>query len=378
MFLPISPSQSRTPRPAIHFFPTLRRLLLTALVWLFAALNLSTASAARTVTDDLNRTVSLTDDVRRVIIADIYPLASLVAMLVDSRSIVGMHPVSMAAARAGLLGKVRPEVLKADTSFMRGSEANIESIMTLAPDVVFVNASNKVLVKRLEAAGIPAVAVSATRGDYDVFATFSGWVQILRQVFGDAVDARAIEAEAGRIRALTAERTRGIKDADKRRVLFLVQYDARRMVTSGRRFFGQFWCEAAGCINVASGINAENAGAVINIEQVYAWNPDAVLITNFTKAVPADLESGALHDWSSVRAVQQKAVYKMPLGLYRSFTPSADSPLTLLWIAKTLYPSRFTDIDMTRETQDYYRSLFGVTLSQDEAAALFPTARNPH
>ena len=103
-----------------------------------------------------------------------------------------------------------------------------------------------------------------------------------------------------------------------------------------------------------------------------------MLITNFTKAVPADLESGALHDWSSVRAVQQKAVYKMPLGLYRSFTPSADSPLTLLWIAKTLYPSRFTDIDMTRETQDYYRSLFGVTLSQDEAAALFPTARNPH
>ena len=131
--------------------------------------------------------------------------------------------------------------------------------------------------------------------------------------------------------------------------------------------------DKAAADNVASGITAENANAVINIEQVYEWNPDAVFVTNFTAAKPDDLTSGKYHDWSSVKAVQDDAVYKMPLGLYRSYTPSADSPLTLLWLAKTLYPARFADIDMAKETSNYYKALFGVTLTEIDAQALFPT-----
>ena len=61
----------------------------------------------------------------------------------------------------------------------------------------------------------------------------------------------------------------------------------------------------------------------------------------------------------------------MPLGLYRSYTPSADSPLTLLWMAKTLYPDRFSDIDMTQETLTYYKELFGVDLDENAARSLF-------
>ena len=216
------------------------QLLLSASCASFLAVFFATAASARTVVDHLNRAVDVPDKIERIVIADIYPLASLAAVLSRPETIVGMHPVSMSAAKSGLLGKIRPQVLNADTSFMKGSEANVESLMALAPDVIFVNSSNKPLVSRLEAAGLPAVAVSATRENYNVFSTFESWVQMLREVLGSSVDAARITDYGQKIAALVHERTKNIDENKKKRVLFLVQYDARRIVTSGSRFFGQF------------------------------------------------------------------------------------------------------------------------------------------
>ena len=64
----------------------------------------------------------------------------------------------------------------------------------------------------------------------------------------------------------------------------------------------------------------------------------------------------------------------MPLGLYRSYTPSGDSPLTLLWMAATLYPERFADIDLAKEAQSFYQDVYGIAIGPDKARALFPAA----
>ena len=143
------------------------------------------------------------------------------------------------------------------------------------------------------------------------------------------------------------------------------------MVTSGRKFFGQFWCDAVGGRNVAEGVAAENSNAVINMEQVYEWNPDIIFITNFTPVQPEDLYENAVgqDDWSPVKAVQDKQVYKLPLGTYRSYTPSTDTPMTLLWMAKQVYPDLFPDVDITREVKNYYEEMYGVELSSQHHIA---------
>ena len=71
----------------------------------------------------------------------------------------------------------------------------------------------------------------------------------------------------------------GLKDEEKKDILFLFNYSDTTMVTSGKKFFGQFWCDAVGGRNVAEGVAAENSNAVINMEQVYEWNPDIIFIT---------------------------------------------------------------------------------------------------
>ena len=103
----------------------------------------------------------------------------------------------------------------------------------------------------------------------------------------------------------------GLKDEEKKDILFLFNYSDTTMVTSGKKFFGQFWCDAVGGRNVAEGVAAENSNAVINMEQVYEWNPDIIFITNFTPVQPEDLYENAVgqDDWSPVKAVQDKNVY---------------------------------------------------------------------
>ena len=64
----------------------------------------------------------------------------------------------------------------------------------------------------------------------------------------------------------------------------------------------------------------------------------------------------------------------MPLGMYRSYTAGIDTPITLLWLAKTVYPEKFEDIDITDETKKYYKELFGIDLTDEQAQKIFAPA----
>ena len=160
---------------------------------------------------------------------------------------------------------------------------------------------------------------------------------------------------------------------EKQKVLFLFQYDENAMITSSSKFFGQWWCDAVGAVNVAQDVPAEKTNAVITMEQVYEWNPDVIVITNFTQAKPDDLYNNAIgsDDWSNVSAVKNKRVYKMPLGTYRTYTPSVDSPMTLEWLAQAVYPELFKDMDVKADVKEYYQNLFGVTLTDEQVDQMY-------
>ena len=169
------------------------------------------------------------------------------------------------------------------------------------------------------------------------------------------------------------ERVKDIPDEERTRALFLFQYDESAMITSGKNFFGQYWATAGGGVNVAEELQEASSNATINMEQVYEWDPDIIYITNFTTAQPEDLYNNAIggDDWSNVTAVKNQNVHKMPLGSYRTYTPGTDTPLTLLWMAKTMYPDLFADIDMTQEVKDYYQEIYGVELTDEDVASMY-------
>ncbi|MCF0253105.1 MAG: ABC transporter substrate-binding protein [Duodenibacillus sp.] len=324
------------------------------------------ALCARTVVDHDGHAVELPDAVERAVVTNIYPLASVTTVFLGGpEKLAGIHKVSMGAAKSGLLSELYPGIAKAETGFMTGTSLNIESLMKLRPQVVFVNARDAKAISQLEAAGIPHLCFSTTKWNYDAVETFDRWIELLEAVFPgqSRVDAAAVRSYSQEKLKLIRDRVGALPAAQKKRILFLFTYDADRIVTSGRNFFGQYWCDAVGGVNVAEGVQAKHSNAMISMEQIYAWNPDVVFVTNFTPAQPEDVLQSKRHDWSQVKAVKEGKVYKMPLGVYRSYTPGIDTPVTLLWLAKKTYPEAFADIDLAREIRAYYKRIFNVDLT---------------
>lgn len=363
-------------------------ILALALMMLLSALTACTAKsdgqeagdggaeepATRVVIDHDGDEVVIPAKIERVAVSSIWPLSAFITMYLGSaEKIVGIAPAPMAAAENGILGKLFPDILKAETGWVQGDTINVEELLKLKPDVVFVGAPGGAEKEALKEAGVPAISVSATKWDYDTIVTFDKWVEILDQVFPGEAHVDGISDYSKSVYEEVQARVKDIPNEERARAMFIFMYDDTVMITSGKKFFGQFWISAAGGINVAEGMEEAGSNAVINMEQVYEWNPEVIYITNFTPTQPDDLYNNTIggDDWSGVDAVKNGRVYKLPLGAYRTYTPGIDTPLTLKWLATTMYPERFSDIDMTAEVKNYYSDYFGVELTDEDVDSMF-------
>ena len=331
-----------------------------------------------TITDHAGRTVTVPTNPKKVVVADIYPLASVLTVYLNScDSIIAMEPTSMSAAKNGVLSQLYPDIVNIDTEILNGDDLNVEAVAALEPDIVYYNAGNSSEAEMLENAGLTAVGFSPTKFNYDCIETFNQWIALLDQIYPGTAGSRTTLASdtATKVYDEVSSRVQDLADDQKQTVLFLFQYDDTKMVTSGSNFFGQWWCDAVGALNVANEIPAENKNAAITMEQVYAWDPDVIILTNFTPTKPEDLYNNAVgsDDWSSVKAVKDKRVYKMPMGTYRSYTPSVDTPMVLEWLAQVVYPDLFSDYDIDADVKAYYQDVFGVSLSDDQIAVMYPS-----
>ena len=358
--------------------------IISALLALFLLLSLAACGAApaaeepaadtHTVVDHNGNAVEVPREINRIAVCDILPLPSVLAVFFDSaEKIVGMSGTSMNAAENSLLGQLYPEILQAETGFIDGSSLNLEELIKLQPDVVLYSASRPEQGEQLRKAGIPGIAVSVNKWEYNCIETLNNWISLLSELFPGNDKTQTVAEYSDRVYELVQQRVADIPE--KERVFFLFKYTETSIMTSGSRFFGNWWAEAIGAENVAGEVDAENQ-VTVNMEQIYAWNPSLIFVSNFTTAYPEDLYGNTMgvYDWSPIDAVENQRVYKMPLGMYRSYTPGVDTPVTLLWLAKTAYPEQFADIDLIQETKTYYQEVFGIELTDDQAASIFAPA----
>ena len=362
----------------------LRGFVIAAAALAAAALFGSTALASDTeetestagshvVVDHADNEVEVPDQIDRIVVCDIYPLPSVLTVFFDSADkIVGMAPPSMTAAQNGLLGELYPSILDVETGFIDGSDVNMEELLKLEPDIVFYSASQPAQGEQLAAAGIPAVAVSVNKWDYNCIETLNNWIALLGEIFPENEKTEVVQEFSNLAYDMVQERVKDIPEEERERVFVLFQYNDTTLLTSGKQFFGQWWADAIGAVNVAEELSQDNSVAV-SMEQIYAWDPSLIFITNFNTYTPDDLYENTVegYDWSGIRAIEDKRAYKMPLGMYRSYTPGADTPVTLLWMAKTAYPDLFEDVDITREAKDYYKNVFGIELTDEQVASIF-------
>lgn len=333
----------------------------------------SEEKTGRIIIDQLGREVEIPDEINRVVTDRILPFPSVYFLATGrDEDIVGMHPASKSAYEHSMLSVLAPGMQAAETGFASGEEINIEELLMLDPDLVFIRAESG-LEGLYEEAGIRTVAIGTTGiADGDVLKTINSWIEMLGEIYDLEDRAQGIIDYGLQVENEITEKVQDLEE--KPRAMMLFNHIDGQPVVSGSNFFGNYWLTTTGAIDVAE---EEITGrAPVEMEQIYAWNPEIIYITNFTALQPEDFYNNEIQgqDWSQIHAVKNKRVYKIPMGIYRWFPPSGDAPLMLQWLAQHNQPDLF-DYDMEEEIRSYYAAYYDYELSQEEIHAILNPVR---
>lgn len=151
----------------------------------------------------------------------------------------------------------------------------------------------------------------------------------------------------------------------------IVHFAMRKILeTSGNKSDIPAFVELAGGNCVESDLNAGNVA--ITKEQLISWNPELIFVDHAgAKAGSADPQSQvkallAENDYSKISAVKNNKVYIAPTGVF-FWDAGVQEILLIMWMAKTMYPDKFANLNMVTELQSFYSQFFDYNLTGEQA-----------
>lgn len=326
---------------------------------------LSLASLAeRTITDQLNRSVTLPDKIERAVILQ-HQTLNIATQLDAMPQVVGVL-ASWKKQLGGDFARLAPGVDKLATPGDL-NEVNIESLLALKPDVVFVtNYAPAEMIEKISKADIPVIAISLRVGDEKEAAKLNPTladedqaysdglkqgITLIADVFGKQAQGEALNKAAFANRAMLAERLGDIP-AEKRVRAYMANPDLH---TYGSGKYTGLMMEHAGAFNVAA--PTIKGAKQVSMEDVLQWNPAVIFVQSRYPKVVEEIKGGA--QWQNLDAVKNGKVLLMPDYAKAWGYPMPEAlALGEVWMAKALYPERFADIDLDKMVQDYYRQFY--------------------
>ncbi|MDC9818671.1 ABC transporter substrate-binding protein [Pectobacterium polonicum] len=335
----------------------------------------SNAWAARQVTDQLGRNVTIPDHVNRVVVLQHQTLnllvqldaqESVVGVLSSWKKQLGEHYVRLAPRLADL-------PMPGDLT-----QVNIESLLKLSPQVVFVaNYAPPEMIAQIERTGIPVVAISLrqdqpgeadkinpTMGDENT--AYNEGLKAGIRLIGDVVE-RQKQAEAlidytFAQRQSVSTRLESIPE-EKRIRVYMANPD---LTTYGSGKYTGLMMSHAGALNVAAA--SIKGFKQVSIENVLAWNPQVIFVQDRYPDVVTQIVNDPA--WQAIDAVKQHRVYLMPEYAKAWGYPMPEAlAIGELWMAKKLYPERFADIDMQKAADAYYQRFYRMDYRAEASAA---------
>jgi iron complex transport system substrate-binding protein len=326
----------------------------SALALLGAGLLARPASAqGRTVIDSANRRVLLPDKVSRVFVAG--PPASVLVYVLAPEAMVGWIRQPSPAEKEYLLPAVR-DLPETGRLTGRGDTVSLERLVAAKPDLVvdfgsatdtYVSLANRVQ----EQTGIPYVLIDGA------FSATPASLRLAADILGRPARGAELAAYADKTFA-AVDGVLARVPADKRPRVYLAR-GPEGLETGGRGSINTEIIERVGAINVAEGLGGRGNTANASLEQIIAWQPDAIVTLDraFFQGVKAK------PGWDQVRAVAENKVYlapSLPWG-WIDAPPSLNRLIGLRWLLATFYPTE-AGIDLGADTRAFYALFYGVKL----------------
>lgn len=324
----------------------------------------SYSSFAKQVVDQLNRTVTVPDHIERVVVLQHQTLNLLVQLNQQD------HIVGVLSSWQKQLGKnynrLAPNLIHLP---MPGdlSSVNIESLLALKPQVVFVaNYAPQAMIEQIEQLNIPVIAISLRQDlaseagkinpqmnneEYTYNEGLKAGILLIGEVMDAKQQAQDLIDYTFSQRQIVSERLKDLKPEQR----ISVYMANPNLTTYGSGKYTGLMMQHAGAYNVAAA--TIQGFKQISIENVLQWDPQVIFVQErYPQVVNEILTDSA---WQNIMAVKEQRVYLMPEYAKAWGYPMPEAlALGELWMAKKLYPQRFADIDMQKAADEYYRRFY--------------------
>lgn len=311
---------------------------------------LAESSATHTVTDMSGTEITVPTDILSILIACQGGVAQEIAIMGDPKKVVGMSGMNLFP----MFTTMYPELKKLPDG---GSfdNLNMETILKLKPDVVINSVTAHKGNPKITENGIPVFQALTGKATADtIYNEF--------RAFGDLLNNKAKSDE---LIAYWDEKKKFINDRlksvpeDKRKTVF---YASNKDLGTDTNW-GVSYVVTSGGKNVAKDLG----DAKVNPEKLAEWNPDVIIVQGSTDGKYPDKDIINNPQLAGLSAIKNGQVYNVPNGGFWWCRPSPESPLGFIWLAKTLYPDIFADVDMKSEMKTFFKTFYRYDLSDDEA-----------
>ncbi len=300
------------------------------------------------IKDELGRVVKIKENVERII--SLQPeITRIIVAIGCGGKLVGkdyfVHKHDHIFYSIFPEGKTLPLVSRS------GADINLEFIIKLNPDIIFVSPTDSWMVDKIEKySKIPVLALSSM-----------GSFEKLKE-----------EMKLMGVITRKSERVSELINYFESKIKFL---EGRVSVEEKKpRVYLSFWSSLirtpvhyepvniAGGINVAEGLSPSyegTVGTVVSIEKIIKLNPDIILIHgNYPPEERTITVESVLSDkrLGSLGAIKKKKVY-YTFGFWFWWDP-AEVLFETVYLSKLFHPSRFSDIDIVKEGKEIFKKFY--------------------
>ena len=330
-----------------------------------------------TVTDMIGRQVSVTPGSYKKVVCIGAGALRMYSYIGDASLVCGVEDIdnTSLSERPMMFDSVaRPYLIANEEAYTKlpscgvggpmAQTAEAEKILSCDPDIVISEYEDVDKANALqEQLGVPVITLSTgAKGVFDE--AFYGSMRLLGQIFGQEEKAETlvsfIEAEAAEI----TSRTANVADEDKPSVYIcgLGNWGTTNHLMTAENYIS---FQIANVKNVVSGLSIQGVGEIEDekfvelSQQTDIMIMDAAAVKNIK---PLYAEDPTMFDTS--KAWQSGEVYLQMA--YNAYYTNFEIALINTWfIAKTVYPELFQDIDMTEKTNQVTKVFLGQEMAED-------------
>ena len=318
------------------------------------------ASGLREVTDTADRVIELPETLTRIA-APAGTEYTMMMVLGRDQDVIATNQYMASNAWMVL---VSPSVVDCAPAF--GQETNIETLTQSNPEVILSYAADS-SIPLYENAGLTYYMMASN----DTRDTVKQGVIDLGEILGEQERAEAYATWYDEKTEMLHTALADITDEDRPSVLFLYTFDENQTFNTVGSGMAQTSDMAdAGGVNVA--VDSVESFGAITVEQIAQWDPEYIIYNG-----TADTMEAFKATYPSLQAVKNGNVYLQPGGVWGWSGISVENILEPLFLAKILYPDRFTDLDIGAEVKYFYETFYDFTLTDAQLEAILANEAPP-